>query len=139
MLERIAYIMRGLPGSGKSTLARMLAGSVGVIHSTDDYFMIDGEYRFDETMVKEYHRQNFEAFCRSLDDGVPIVICDNVNFRRWEWLPYQNAARARGYQVAIVELPPLHPGSLAARCIHGVSEEKLWFLYDNWNVERAAA
>ena len=45
--------MRGLPGSGKSTKAKKIAGDVGVIFSTDDFFMVDGQYKFDPKMIEE--------------------------------------------------------------------------------------
>ena len=43
--------MRGLPGSGKSTKARKIAGQFGVVYSTDDFFMVNGEYKFDPKMI----------------------------------------------------------------------------------------
>jgi adenylate kinase family enzyme len=47
--------MRGLPGSGKSTKAKKIAGEKGVIYSTDDYFMVNGEYKYNPKMILEYH------------------------------------------------------------------------------------
>lgn len=43
--------MRGVPGSGKSTKAKKLAGSNGVIYSTDDFFMKNGEYIYDVKFI----------------------------------------------------------------------------------------
>lgn len=43
--------MRGLPGSGKSTKAKKIAGELGVIYSTDDFFMVNGQYVFDGKMI----------------------------------------------------------------------------------------
>lgn len=81
---KIAYVMRGVSGSGKSTLARVLARGVGAIHSTDDYFYVDGEYRFSREQLQENHDRNFEAFCRSLKEGIPIVICITPHLRQHE-------------------------------------------------------
>ena len=47
--------MRGVPGSGKSTLAKRIAGDNGVIYSTDDFFMVKGEYVYDVKMIGKYH------------------------------------------------------------------------------------
>ena len=52
--------MRGLPGSGKSTKAKKIAGEIGVIYSTDDLFMVDGQYKYDAKMIGEYHDKNFK-------------------------------------------------------------------------------
>ena len=43
--------MRGLPGSGKSTLAKKIAGNAGVVYSTDDFFMVNGQYMYDPKMI----------------------------------------------------------------------------------------
>lgn len=43
--------MRGLPGSGKSTTAKKLAGSEGVVYSTDDFFMVKGKYQYDSSKI----------------------------------------------------------------------------------------
>ena len=58
--------MRGIPGSGKSTTAKKIAGETGKIHSTDNYFMVDGEYRFDPKKLKENHEANYNAFCEDI-------------------------------------------------------------------------
>ena len=36
----------------------------GAILSTDDLFMVDGEYQFDPTKLGEYHAQNLENATR---------------------------------------------------------------------------
>lgn len=43
--------MRGVPGSGKSTKAKKLAGNAGYIFSTDDFFIVKGEYVYDPKMI----------------------------------------------------------------------------------------
>ena len=51
-------LMRGLPGSGKSTKAKKIAGQIGVVFSTDDFFMVNGQYKYDPKMIGEYHQKN---------------------------------------------------------------------------------
>jgi tRNA uridine 5-carbamoylmethylation protein Kti12 len=50
-------LIRGLPGSGKSTVAKMLLqGYVGAHFEADQYFMQDGEYKFDVERLHLAHR-----------------------------------------------------------------------------------
>ena len=51
-MEKILYIARGLPSSGKSTFAKTLGGTH---FEADMFFMVDGEYKFDHTKLKEAH------------------------------------------------------------------------------------
>lgn len=48
-------LMRGLPGSGKSTKAKKIAGNVGVVYSTDDFFMVNGKYMYDSKLIGDNH------------------------------------------------------------------------------------
>lgn len=129
---KVAYIMRGITGSGKSTLARRLAGSTGRIHSTDDFFYVDGEYIFDPRWLGVYHDRNFDAFCASLAEGIEIVICDNTNSQHWQFERYVDAAKKAGYTVAIVFLP--HPDIDVAlqRSSHGTQRHTIERMLDRW-------
>lgn len=129
----IAYVMRGVPGSGKSTVAARLAGSEGRIHSTDRYFYQGEEYRFDRSRIREFHDLNFKAFCDSLEDKVPVVICDNTNAQRWEFERYIEAAQRADYIVAVVTLPhPSSPELAAQRSVHGVTVDVVRQMMKRW-------
>jgi tRNA uridine 5-carbamoylmethylation protein Kti12 len=129
---KIAYILRGVPGSGKTTLARQLANGIGAIHSTDDFFVLNGEYRFDGRKLQEYHDLNYEAFCRSLAKDIPIVICDNTNVKRSHMKRYLDAAKKAGYFTAIFSLP--HPSAEVAanRTTHKVPAATIQRIIDQW-------
>lgn len=129
---RIVYIMRGVPGSGKSTHARELAGTKGAIHSTDTYFVVNGEYRFDPTKLSDNHRRNLEAFRESLRQGVSIVICDNTNVLHEHYEPYIAAAVEFGYLVEIRLMPHPKPKVAAERNVHGVEEQVIQRMLDRW-------
>jgi hypothetical protein len=103
-----------------------------VIHSTDDFFYVDGEYRFDPGKLREYHDRNYEAFCRSLNNGVPIVICDNTNTRRWHFERYAEAANRAGYLVAFVIMPHPQAQVAAQRTIHMVPVVAIQRMIDEW-------
>jgi tRNA uridine 5-carbamoylmethylation protein Kti12 len=118
-LGRRVVILRGEPGSGKTTEARRLERRARVfydrvaIHSTNDYF--EQERRFDSQRLGEFHERNFNAFVRSLRSGIELVIVDNCNSQRWEYERYVEAARAHGYKVAFLVMPPLPVAELVRR------------------------
>jgi predicted kinase len=125
--------MRGITGSGKSTLAKELAGEFGVIHSTDKFFYhADGTYHFDFEELENNHNRNFEDFCLSLREGVPVVICDNTNSQKWEFARYVEAAEAAGYRVAIVILPHPDPQVAADRSTKKTPTNVIAKMIYNW-------
>jgi predicted kinase len=135
MSQKLAIIMRGLPGSGKShwieEYIAALPLEVGFrlrrqgIFSTDHFFYQGGEYRFDAKKLSEYHQRNLTAFIQALALEEPIIICDNTNLCHWEYMAYEAAAKALGYQVRIVlvgePLDPVHQKLCAGRNRHQVS------------------
>ncbi|GAP75127.1 MULTISPECIES: ATP-binding protein [Pseudoalteromonas] len=101
-----AFILRGLPGSGKTHYAQSLAddlvagdASQYFICSTDDFFVQDGHYQFDKHKLPEYHNLNLARYIKALAEGIPLVIVDNTNIKKWEFIAYIEAAHALGYQV----------------------------------------
>lgn len=71
-------IIRGLPGSGKSTLAGKLQaiGDVDVFYEADQFFMIDGEYRFDRTKLGQAHAWCQERTRRALETGKNVAVAN---------------------------------------------------------------
>ena len=108
-MNKEVYIVRGLPGSGKSSLARKIAnlhsleGKVAKIFETDNYFMVDGEYKFDATKLHRYHQKCFSDFLDALNDRhVDVVIVANTFTRKWEYVNYSDAAKDSGYEVTML-------------------------------------
>jgi predicted kinase len=129
---KIVYIMRGIAGSGKSTKARELAGDIGAVHSTDDYMMVDGKYSFDARRLSEVHEKNLDAFCKSLEEGVSIVVCDNTNIRRAWFEEYVWAAEVAGYEVKIITMPHPDVALAAERNIHGCPARTIQRMIDRF-------
>jgi predicted kinase len=82
-------IVRGLPGSGKSTLAERLASTkIDVVHiETDQYWIRDGEYKFDINHLAEAH-----DWCRTrvreyLERDYHVVVSNTFTTQR-EMKPY---------------------------------------------------
>ncbi len=132
-MENIVIIARGVPGSGKTTAVKALTvGRNAAIHSTDDYFYVDGEYRFDPARLAEYHDRNFKAFCASLHAGIPIVVCDNTNIQKWQYQRYVEVAQKADYRVVFLVMP--HPDLVVAakRNKHNVPLDVIRKMIKKW-------
>jgi broad-specificity NMP kinase len=121
-------LLRGLPGSGKSTTAKLLgAGGAGVAHfEADMYFMVDGEYKFDATKLKDAHQwcQNSVEHAMLLNHTTghnSKIIVSNTFTQEWEMDAYYKLAKEWGYQVTSLIVENRHGG----KNIHGVPEEAL--------------
>lgn len=119
-------LMRGVSGSGKSTLARKIAEEhdLSVIYSTDDFFMVDGEYRFDPKRLGEFHAANVKRTQESMADKCACIIIDNTNTQAWEMKSYVELAAEYGYAVRIVETPTISFDELMARQAQRADQNK---------------
>ena len=127
--------MRGLPGSGKSTKAKKIAGNIGVIYSTDDFFMVNNEYVYDPKMIGEYHDRNLKRTMQAMKEGKYLIIIDNTNIRLWEMKKYVLAAQQYGYKVRVEEADTawaFNYRQCAKRNNHGVPEDSCKKMRDNY-------
>jgi len=98
----LIIIMQGASGSGKSTKARELkAIHNATIHSTDDFFVVDGLYNFNPKLLAQYHGQNLCATIEDMKMGKNVIV-DNTNTKRWEVKPYVESAIQLGYDVQFI-------------------------------------
>lgn len=80
--------MRGYPGSGKSTKAKELAERFdAVICSADDYFMKDGNYKFNVSKLKDAHQQCQDKALNAINSGKNVIV-DNTNLTIYNVVPY---------------------------------------------------
>lgn len=143
--DRIVYIMRGLPGSGKTTKAKELAGEQGAVVSADDFFMVDGEYKFDPSKIGQAHGACFRRAIEHLSfTGLPhpkVLVVDNTNISNIEIAPYVLLAQAHGWDHKIVTLHTTKVG-IVAECVkrntHGVPVERVTAMFEQLLTELPA-
>jgi len=123
---KIALILRGLPGSGKTTLLSKVSRiAPTIVHSTDDFFMDDGEYKFDIDKLGMFHKLNFKNFSISVEHNLPVVVCDNTNLAPKEYGNYVEAAKSNGYEVVAVVFEPHDIEFHMKRNTHNLPRETL--------------
>ena len=137
--NQVLIVMRGIPGSGKSTKAKELAGSNGVIHSTDDVIESQGNYNEffkqmiaskDFTPLSRAHSTNLKNLFKSLKDGLSPVILDNTNIKQNEAKAAVKAALELGLSDNSIKFVDIGTGGLSAqelskRNTHGVPLDKI--------------
>ena len=118
-MEKVLFIVRGIPGSGKSTFAKTLGGQ----HYEADMFFIDedGNYKFDGTKIKDAHKwcQSFVETDMVLE--YPRIVVSNTFTQEWEMKPYMDLAKKHGYKVFTIVVENRHGGNN----VHGVPEDKI--------------
>ena len=143
-MAKICYILRGLPGTGKSELAQSLMSGAfpsgfGAIFSTDDRFMVDGEYQFNPADLPLNHAENLRLATEWMKTHSQVIskahcIIDNTNTQSWEYEKYVEAAKENGCMVQVITVEwniddiPLY----AKRNSHGVPEEAIYRMAERW-------
>ena len=138
-MEKILYIVRGIPGSGKSTFAEKLVGHDFLVCEADKYFVDKetGEYKFDFTKIKEAHK-----FCQDLvetymkdsllnDQFYREIAVSNTFTQEWEMEPYFKLAEKYGYKTFSLIVENRHGGVNE----HGVPEDKLEIMKNRFEVK----
>ena len=128
----MVIIMRGVSGSGKSTYVREnFPGAV--VCSADNYFMEEGEYKFNPRNLDKAHLECYRSFCEALSRGVEVVVVDNTNIRLMEMSPYIMEAKRAGFDYKIVKC--ICDVKIAGeRNLHGVSEMSILRMQANMEI-----
>jgi len=136
-MKKIAVINRAVSGSGKSTMARSIKtfmeskGISVAIHSSDELFMVDGEYRFSFEKLGYNHKLNFNNYCESLAQGVSVIICDNTNVKDRDAKNYVDMAKELGYMPIELYFEPSSVEEHIARNVHKVPESAIVAMVEN--------
>jgi len=128
-------IVRGLPGSGKTTIAEYLSEETGRIpypvYSADDYFMVDGEYKFDAEKLGAAHGSCKYNTEQALIANVPKVFVANTFTTEKEIKPYQELAQQYGYRFVSLIVENRHGNS----SVHNVPDETMEKMKNRFTVK----
>jgi len=132
-MEKIIYLVRGIPGSGKSTFAKSLGGTH---FEADQFFMVDGKYNFDGSKLKEAHNwcQNIvnTAMILNLTAGLnKRIVVSNTFTQEWEMKPYYEMAKNNGYKIFSIVIENRHGGVNE----HGVPEDKIELMKQRFTIK----
>lgn len=114
-------LLRGVPGSGKSTMAETLSEGKYPVLAADDYFMVDGEYKWDRTKLGRAHKDCQERCRRAMEAGERLIFVNNTFIKVRDMKEYIDMAQEHGYMVFSVIVENRHGG----KDVHGVPEETL--------------
>ncbi len=138
-MEKILYLVRGIPGSGKSTFAKKLVGEDFLVFEADKYFVNqdNGKYEFDISKIKDAHKwcQNLVENCMK-DNMInnqyyPEIAVSNTFTQEWEMEPYFDMAKKYGYNVFSIVVENRHGNE----SIHGVPEDKIKIMKERFEIK----
>lgn len=115
-------ILRAVSGSGKSTFAELLCAGRkdAVICCADDYFMVDGEYKFDVTKLKSAHTECYRKFLLAAqNENINLIVVANTNTAPSEFKIYEETAKLLDIRVFHVVIENRH----GSNDVHNVPSE----------------
>ena len=128
-MEKVLYIVRGIPGSGKSTFAKQLTANV---FEADHYFYDnDGNYNFIPSEIKDAHKECQEFVRCAMESSIEKIAVSNTFTQEWEMNPYLELAKQFGYVVFTVIVENRHGG----KNVHGVPEEKIELMKNRFEIK----
>ena len=118
-MEKILYVVRGIPGSGKSTFAKTLSDN----HYEADMYFLDQEsnYVFDGTKIKNAHAWCLDKVKTDMAVDREKIVVSNTFTQEWEMEPYFELAKEFGYKVFTIVVENRHGGTN----VHNVPEDKI--------------
>ena len=132
-MEKMLYLVRGIPGSGKSTFAKNLVDEKDYCHKEADMFFVDrdGNYNFEPSKIKDAHQwcQEEMDFLMRLEHS-PVVV-SNTFTQEWELQPYYELAIKYGYYVTSIIVENRHEGTNE----HGVPDEVLTKMRERFEIK----
>lgn len=127
MVRGYIIVLRGASGSGKTTLARELYNEVDgnlVAVAADDYFTVNGEYKFDPRKLGDAHKTCIANAERAIYEEYSVVI-HNTHIKDWEMDAVRKLAFDYDLPIMFVTLKKQYEN------IHGVPDIKVQQMIEN--------
>lgn len=101
-MDKILFIVRGLPGSGKTTFAKQLTSNV----FEADHFFYDENcvYKFDPSKIKDAHQDCQDNVKYAMESNIPKIAVSNTFTQEWEMSPYFILAEKYGIVFSLLLL-----------------------------------
>ena len=138
-MEKILYIVRGIPGSGKSTFAKKIVGHDFLVCEADKYFINKetGEYKFDVSKIKDAHKFCQDTVETYMKDSLVNnqfyreIAVSNTFTQEWEMDQYFKLAKEYGYTVFSIVVENRHGGTN----VHNVPEDKIEQMKNRFSIK----
>lgn len=127
-MEKVLFIVRGVPGSGKSSVAELLGKA---ICCADDYYMHDGEYKWNPDDIGTAHAWCQRKCRRFMKKQIGRIIVANTSTSERELKPYMDLARQFGYKVFSIIVENRHGGVN----VHNVPEAVLDKMVNRFSIK----
>jgi predicted kinase len=119
-MKSTVWLLRAAQGAGKSFTATQLNQLPNsIICCADDYFMVNGEYKFDGSKLKYAHQECQQKFINALELGKENIIVANCNARERDFAFYVEAAKQYGAVLISLVVENRHGN----RNVHGCDEQ----------------
>lgn len=104
-MQKTVIIISGKSGTGKSSLAAFIQDLDPKVRicCADDFFMIDGEYKFDAAKLSQAHKFCWDKFEKALADGSDCLVA-NTSTTAAERKKYLNRAKECGFMAFSIAL-----------------------------------
>lgn len=125
-MNKIVYILRGIPGNGKTTFAKSIQHLCDTAFVTfclccaDEWFEDEqGNYKFIQEEIGKAHVWCKNLFRASLETDTEVIVVANTNVTSSDVKFYRNLAIEHNYKVFVLTVENWHEGN----DIHNVPEE----------------
>ena len=129
IMEKILYIVRGVPGSGKSTFAKLL--TLNVFEADHYFYDNDGNYNFIPSEIKEAHKKCQQLVEYEMESGILKIAVSNTFTQEWEMKPYFELGEKHGYYVTSIIVENRHGGTN----VHDCPEDKIELMRNRFEIK----